>query len=111
MHDVNDYPDARQIPGLVVYRYDFPLFFANAEGFKRRALKAIDDADQPVEWLLLNAEANVEVELTSADALAELHDGLRTRGVIVALARFEQDLHDDLLGSALLDRMARTGSS
>lgn len=105
MHDIDDYPEARQIPGLVVYRYDSPLFFANAEDFKRRALKAVDDADQPVEWLLLNAEANVEVDLTSVDALAELHHELQARGVTLALARVKQDLHDDLLGSAVLDRV------
>ena len=39
MHDVDDYPGARTIPGLVVYRYDAPLFFANAEDFRRRALE------------------------------------------------------------------------
>ena len=105
MHDIDDYPGARQIQGLVVYRYDSPLFFANAEDFKRRALQAVDDADQPVEWLLLNAEANVEVDLTSVDALAELHDELQARGVTLALARVKQDLHDDLLGSTVLDRV------
>jgi len=38
MHDIDDYPQARTIPGLVVYRYDAPLFFANAQNFRRRAL-------------------------------------------------------------------------
>ena len=82
MHDVDDYPDAEQVPGLVVYRYDSPLFFANAEDFHHRALAAVDEAEHPVEWLLLNVEANVEVDLTSLDALARLHrelDGARRR--------------------------------
>ena len=47
MHDVDDYPQARTIPGLVVYRYDSPLFFANAEDFRRRALAAVDEQPRP----------------------------------------------------------------
>ena len=47
MHDVDDFPDAVQVPGLVVYRYDSPLFFANAEDFHARALAAVDEADGP----------------------------------------------------------------
>ena len=49
-----------------VYRYDAPLFFANAEDFKHRALAAVDAADPPVEWFLLNAEANTEIDLTAS---------------------------------------------
>jgi SulP family sulfate permease len=54
MHDVDDYPDATTVPGLVVYRYDAPLCFANAEDFRRRALAAVDAAPTPTRWLLLN---------------------------------------------------------
>ncbi|HZA32161.1 MAG TPA: SulP family inorganic anion transporter, partial [Propionibacteriaceae bacterium] len=61
MHDVDDYATGRQVPGLLVYRYDAPLFFANADDFKRRALASVDAADTPVEWFLLNTEANIEV--------------------------------------------------
>ena len=50
MHDVDDYPLARQVPGLVVYRYDSPLCFANAEDFRRRALKSVDDAEDAGKW-------------------------------------------------------------
>ena len=59
MHDIDDYPDAKQVPGLLVYRYDSPLFFANAENFKQRALESIDEHG-PIEWMLLNFEANVQ---------------------------------------------------
>ena len=72
MHDIDDYPDARTVPGLVVYRYDAPLCFANAEDFTRRALASIDLAGADAEWFVLNAEANVELDVTSADALEEL---------------------------------------
>ena len=103
MHDVDDFPGAEQVPGLVVYRYDSPLFFANAEDFHHRALAAVDGADAPVEWLVVNAEANVEVDLTSLDALATLRRDLEVRGVVLALARVKQDLLDDLRAAGLVD--------
>lgn len=96
LHDVEDYPGAVTVPGLVVFRYDAPLCFANANDFRTRAMAAVDEAAQPVEWLLLNAEANVDVDLTAADALGKLHDDLEARGIVLALARVKQDLRDQL---------------
>lgn len=103
MHDVGDYAEARQVPGLVVYRYDSPLFFANAEDFHDRALQAVDTAEVPAEWLVLNMEANVEVDLTSMDALRDLVTELRRRRVVVALARVKHELREDLRRSGILD--------
>jgi SulP family sulfate permease len=105
MHDIDDYPDAKLVPGLVVYRYDSPLFFANAEDFKRRALTSLDTAEQPVEWFVLNAEANVEVDITSLDALDELHDELDRRGIEFAMARVKQDLRDELDAAGIVERV------
>lgn len=118
MHDVDDYPTGRQVPGLVVYRYDAPLCFANAEDFRQRALKAVDAAEEaappngelgrrphPVAWFVLNAEANVEIDLTSADALDELREQLGRRGVTFAMARVKQDLRADLERAGLVDRV------
>jgi high affinity sulfate transporter 1 len=105
MHDVDDYPDAEPVPGLVVYRYDSPLFFANAEDFRRRALAAVDTAESPVRWLLLNAEANVEIDITAVDALDSLREELADRGIILALARVKQDLRDDLEAAGFIDRL------
>lgn len=105
MHDIDDYPDARAVQGLVVYRYDSPLFFANVEDFKRRALASVDQADTPTEWFLLNAEANVQVDITAIDALEELRQELDRRGIVFAMARAKQDLQDDLRPSGLVDRV------
>ncbi|WP_350275848.1 sulfate permease [Kribbella sp. HUAS MG21] len=105
MHDIDDYPEARAVPGLVVYRYDSPLFFANADDFHRRALAAVDDAPTPVRWLLLNAEANVEIDITAIDALDTLREELAARGIVLALARVKQDLRDDLEAAGFLDRL------
>ncbi|WP_330262759.1 SulP family inorganic anion transporter [Streptomyces griseorubiginosus] len=103
MHDIDDYPTARTIPGLLVYRYDSPLFFANAEDFHRRALAAVDEQTDPVRWFVLNTEANVEVDITALDAVDELRRQLTDRGVVFALARVKQDLLDDLRAYGLAD--------
>jgi SulP family sulfate permease len=90
------------VPGLVVYRYDSPLFFANAENIRRRALAAVDHASPDVEWFLLNCEAVVEVDLTGVDALEELRETLDERGITVALARVKQELRHDLQAAGFL---------
>jgi sulfate permease, SulP family len=105
MHDIDDYPDARLVPGLVVYRYDSPLFFANADDFKRRAIAALDVAEVPAEWFLLNAEANVEVDITAVDVLDELRDELGRRGVVFAMARVKHDLRTLLEPAGFVDRV------
>lgn len=102
MHDIDDYPDAIPVQGLVVYRYDSPLFFANVEDFKRRALASIDVAEPPAEWFLLNAEANVQVDITAIDALDELRQELTRRGIVFAMARVKQDLRGDLWSSGFV---------
>lgn len=96
MHDIDDYPEARTIPGLVVYRYDSPLFFANAEDFRRRALAALSAETCPVSWFVLNTEAIVEVDITALDAVESVREELNKRGVIIALARVKQDLRTQL---------------
>lgn len=94
MHDVDDYPEAETVPGLVIYRYDSPLFFANADDFLHKALDAVDEAmaEGPVHWLVLNMEANVEVDITAMYALQDLNNELANRGVELALTRVKHDL-------------------
>jgi SulP family sulfate permease len=107
MHDIDDYSDARQVPGLMVYRYDSPLFFANAENFHERALASLEVAEGPVEWVLLNFEANVHIDLTSVDALTRLHDELAARGITLALARVKHEMYGELERSGLIDEVGR----
>ena len=92
MHNVNDYPDSRIIPGLVVYRYDAPLFFANAENFRSRAIAAADQRPDPVRWFVLNVEANVEVDFTALEAVDAVREEITSRGGVFVLARVKQDL-------------------
>ena len=105
MHDVDDYPSAQPVPGLLVYRYDSPLFFANAEDFHHRALQAVEQSAQQVEWFVLNTEAIVEVDITSVDVLETLRRELEERGTVVALARVKQDLRAALAPTGLLARV------
>ena len=105
MHDVDDYPAARQLPGLVVYRYDSLLCFANAEDFRRRALDALGRTADQVEWFILNAEANVEIDITAADSVDSLRQELNDVGITFAMARVKQDLLVDLRNAGLVDRI------
>jgi sulfate permease, SulP family len=107
LHDINDWEGATTIPGLVIYRYDAPLCFANAENFKSRALYAIESETTPVKWFVLNTEAIVEIDITAMDILEELYDELTARGITFGLARVKQDLYAQLQRSSLLDKMER----
>jgi high affinity sulfate transporter 1 len=102
LHDIEDWEGAKTIPGLVIYRYDAPLFFANVEHFKQRVLQAIEAETTPVEWFVLNTEAIVEVDITAIDTLTELHRELAARGITFAMTRVKQDLYKQLKGSQLL---------
>jgi MFS superfamily sulfate permease-like transporter len=102
-HDVRDWQGARTRPGLVIYRYDAPLCFANADHFHRRALEAIAAENDPVEWFLLNAEAITEIDSTAADAIADLCSELNRRDIRLVLARVKQDLYVLLERAGLVD--------
>ncbi len=108
MHDEDDYPGAQTVPGLVVYRYDAPLFFANAEDFRRRALDAAD-SHAPVRWFVLNVEANVEVDFTALEAVDAVRAELAQAGTVFALARVKQDLLARLESFGLADKIGTDG--
>jgi high affinity sulfate transporter 1 len=105
MHDVDDYPGAQTIPGLVVYRYDAPLFFANADDFRRRALAAASQEPGPLRWFVLNVEANVEVDFTALEALDAVREDVTRQGAVFALARVKQDLLARLRAFGLADKI------
>jgi MFS superfamily sulfate permease-like transporter len=107
LHDVKDWKGATTLPGLVIYRYDAPLCFANAENFRRRALEAIAAEQTPVEWFVLNAEAIAEIDITAADALREFAVELRKRNITFAMARVKQDLYLLLERGGIVERLGR----
>jgi high affinity sulfate transporter 1 len=95
-HDITRYPDARLIPGLVLFRWDAPLFFANAEFFHERVLDAVASAPTPVRWLVVAAEPVTSVDVTSADAVCELDDALRAAGIRMCFAEMKDPVKDKL---------------
>ncbi|KEF42118.1 MAG: sulfate transporter [Cyanobium sp. CACIAM 14] len=105
LHDVKDWEGASTIPGLVLYRYDAPLCFANAEDFRRRALAAITAEAAPVGWFVLNAEAIVEIDITAADMLLELQEQLAGQGIVFAMARVKQELYAQLVKAGVVERL------
>jgi len=97
-HDITRYPNARQIPGLVLFRWDAPLFFANAELFKERVLDAAETAKSraPVRWLVVAAEPVTSVDVTAADILAELDQRLHEAGIELCFAELKDPVKDKL---------------
>lgn len=104
-HDVKDWPGGSTVPGLVLYRYDAPLCFANANDFESRALAAIAAEVEPVRWFVLNAEAIIELDITAADMLAELAQELQQRGIRFAMTRVKQGLFHELERTGLVARL------
>ena len=103
-HDITRYPDARQEPGLVLFRWDAPLFFANAELFKERVLAAAVGSPTPVRWLVVAAEPVTSVDVTAADALVELDEELRKAGIDLCFAELKDPVKDKLRRFGLLTR-------
>jgi len=103
-HDITRYPHARLIPGLVLFRWDAPFFFANAEFFHDRVLAAIASSPTPVRWLVVTAEPVTSVDVTSADAICELDDALHARGVELCFAEMKDPVKDKLKRFGIFDR-------
>ncbi|MDM0052442.1 SulP family inorganic anion transporter [Variovorax sp. J22R115] len=104
-HDITRYPDARLIPGLVLFRWDAPLFFANAELFQDRVLNAVAASPTPVRWLVVAAEPVTSVDVTSADMLAELDETLHAAGIQLCIAEMKDPVKDKLKRFGLFARM------
>ena len=103
-HDITRYPRARLIPGLVLFRWDAPLFFANAEFFNNRVLEAVASSPTPVRRLVVAAEPVTSVDVTSADALAELADTFREAGIELCFAEMKDPVKDKLRRFGLFGR-------
>ena len=101
-HDVQRHPDAALVPGLVLYRFDAPLFFANAGVFQEKLLRVVDDAPQPVRRVVVAAEPITDVDTTAADMLIELARELAEGGVELGFAEMKGPAKDKLGAYGLL---------
>ncbi|MFL6501084.1 MAG: SulP family inorganic anion transporter [Candidatus Udaeobacter sp.] len=103
-HDIARYPAARRIPGLLLFRWDAPLFFANAELFHQRVLDAIAESPTPVRRIIVTAEPVTSIDVTSADMLAELEHSLAESGIELRFAEMKDPVKDKLKRFELFDR-------
>ena len=103
-HDIARYPNATQAQGLVIFRWDAPLFFANAELFHQRVLQAVANSATPVRRVLVAAEPVTSVDVTSADALSELERDLREAGIELHFAEVKDPVKDKLRRFGLFDQ-------
>jgi len=104
-HDVTRYPEAKLVPGLVLFRWDAPLFFANAELFHDRVLDAVGSSPTPVRRLVVAAEPVTSVDITAADMLTELVDALRAADIELAFAEMKDPVKDKLRRFGLFARL------
>jgi high affinity sulfate transporter 1 len=104
-HDITRYPEARLIPGLVLFRWDAPLFFANAELFHQRILDAVANSATPVRWLVVAAEPVTSVDVTAADVISELDDTLHASGIELCFAEMKDPVKDKLKRFGLFTRL------
>ena len=104
-HDIARHPEARQIPGLVLFRWDAPLFFANAEYFHERVLDAAASSPTPVRRLVVAAEPVTSVDVTSADMLVDLDETLHAAGIELCFAEMKGPVKDKLKRFGLFARL------
>ena len=102
-HDIKRYPEARLVPGLVLFRWDAPLFFANAELFQERVLQAVTDSPTPVRRIIVTAEPVTSIDVSSADILAELEQTLRESQIELHFAEMKDPVKDKLKRFELLE--------
>jgi MFS superfamily sulfate permease-like transporter len=103
-HDITRHPEARLIPELVLFRWDAPLFFANAALFHVHVLAAVANSPTPVRWLVVAAEPVTSVDVTAADAVCELDDALDAAGIELYFAEMKDPVKDKVKRFGLLTR-------
>lgn len=95
-HDITRHPEGRQVPGLLLFRWDAQLFFANAELFREQILGAVASAPTPIRWVVVAADAITDVDITAADVLLMLHGELDEQGVTLMFAGMKGPVKDRL---------------
>ncbi len=104
-HDIERHPDARQVPGLVLYRWDAPLFFANAELFREHALDVVGHVPSKARWLAIASEPMTDIDTTAADMLEELITDLAREGVELHFSELKGHVKDRLQAYGIFERL------
>ena len=87
-HDVRSYPSASHLPGLIIYRFDAPLIFANAKTF-RDAIRRLAHAEPTPQWIVIAAEPITDIDTTASDVLEDLDQVLNARGISLVFAELK----------------------
>ena len=103
-HDIERHPEALQIPGLAIYRFDAPLFFANADSFSKGVKEAIASRPDPISWVILAAEPITDIDTTAAEALSRLVDELDAGSIQLVFAELKGPVKDRLRSYDLYNR-------
>ncbi len=103
--DIEAYTNSETVPGLIAYRFDAPLFFANADYFLSRVRELIAAANFPVKWLLMDAEAITDIDVTAIEALSTLQRELERKGIVLVIARANHPLQEMLKRAELIERI------
>jgi high affinity sulfate transporter 1 len=104
-HDISRHPEAKRIPGLLIFRWDAPLFFANAEIFREQVLQALGDAPTPTRWVVIAAEPITDVDITAAAVLDALDTALHGAGMDLFFAEMKGPVKDTLKRYGLFNRL------
>ena len=99
-HDLTAYPDAEVLPGLVLFRFDAPLFFANARTF-RDQIRMLASTEPAPSWVVVAAEPITDVDTTAADMLKDLDEDLNRVGVSLVFAEMKDPVRDKIERYAL----------
>ncbi len=102
-HDIRRYPDAVQVPGLLIVRWSAPLFFANANEFRDRIRNAVKTSETPPLWILVAAEPITDIDTTAGAMLADLDLELNASGIHLAFAELQSNVRDDIGRYGLLE--------
>jgi high affinity sulfate transporter 1 len=104
-HDLASHPDAEQLPGIIVYRWEAPLFFANASEFRQQIRRLVRERDPA--WIVLQCEAVTDVDVTAGEMLEQLDDELNGKGIHLAFAELRRRLQEQILRYGLMETLDR----
>jgi high affinity sulfate transporter 1 len=93
--DVGSYPDAERLPGCVLFRFDAPLFFANARTFREQIRRLARSEPTPV-WIVVAAEPITDVDTTAADMLEDLDEALNAKGISLVFADMKDPVREKI---------------
>lgn len=104
-HDASRHPEGHRVPGLMLYRFDAPLFFANAAFFKSDLLALIDSSPEPIQWVVVSAEPITDIDATADEMLQELYELLSERDILLGFAELKGPVRETLEASGLAERI------